>query len=290
MWLKPWHTARAYFSPGICIASLYHPITCWKKEGKQWTKIVHRAEKHTSVPPGKEILQVLSIYFLHFWQWKSAWADAKSARIWLHSPCFCYFSWHVLWGGKCQTSLKFVTGDLVCSRLQCLNQPWPMWGNDFLGHFGWLINICSLQRCWWLFFQSVLMGCHKFNLCAVTHRCQFQIKLQALYSYHHQAAPAYAMSTPGTLWLSNARCTMQVLAVTASACATSQQRALINGKFVFSPEVSSGWTQAPEIPAVGRKQASIPGWSHILCCLNWMWFGRSESDFYFLTVFVPWVY
>lgn len=168
MWLKPWHTARAYFSPGICIASLYHPITCWKKEGKQWTKIVHRAEKHTSVPPGKEILQVLSIYFLHFWQWKSAWADAKSARIWLHSPCFCYFSWHVLWGGKCQTSLKFVTMTWFALGCSVWTSPGPCEAMT-----SWVILVglsisalckgaggCSSSQCWWGVINSICVQSH----------------------------------------------------------------------------------------------------------------------------------
>lgn len=110
----------------------------------------------------------------------------------------------------------------VCFRLQCLNQPWPMRGNDCSGHFGWIINTCSLQRCWLLFsHQSVLMGSPKFNLSAITHRCKFKVKLQALYNHHHQAPPACAMSTPGTCG-SLSRCTMQVLVMTASACATSQ--------------------------------------------------------------------
>lgn len=42
---------------------------------------------------------------------------------------------------------------------------------------------------------------------------------------------------------------MQVSAMTASACATSQHRGLMNDTLLFSPEGSSGWAQAPEIPA-----------------------------------------
>lgn len=109
-----------------------------------------------------------------------------------------FFMTCIVGGANVRHHLSLWLVTWLCSRLQCLNQPWPMWGNDCLGHFGWIINICSLQRCWWLFFQSVLVGCHKFNLSAVAHRCQFQINLQALYSYHHQAAPTCAMSTPGT--------------------------------------------------------------------------------------------
>lgn len=180
------------------------------------------------------------------------------------------FSHDIHCGGTSMSDTTNVYAQLiwVCFRLQCLKQPWPTWSNYCLGHFGWIINTCSLQRCWLLFSQSVLMCCHKFNLSAITHRCQFKIKLQALHNQHHQASPACAMSTPETCGclMPGAPCRSQPWL--PQPVPHSQQRGLMNGRFVFSPEESSGWAQAPEIPAMGRKQASASGWSHILCCLN----------------------
>lgn len=53
------------------IASLCHPITCWKKEGEQWQfcsdlKLCIELRSLAQFLLVKEILLVLSIYFLHF--------------------------------------------------------------------------------------------------------------------------------------------------------------------------------------------------------------------------------
>lgn len=165
----------------------------------QWAKIVHRAEKPGSVPPGKEILLVLSIYFLHFWQWKSAWANARFARLCYHSPCFCYFLMTCsMWGQVCQTPLMFVTSLPGCA-LGC--SVWTSPGPRE-AMIAWVILVglsipalckgagcCSPSHCWWALINSI---------CLQSHTGVNLIKLQALYHHHPQAAPACAMSTPGT--------------------------------------------------------------------------------------------
>ena len=127
--------------------------------------------------------------------------------------------------------------DLGTLRLQCLNQPCPIRGNDRLGHFGQIIHTCCLQRCWRLFSRSVLMGSHKLNPSAITRRCQFKTKFQSLHHHHHhQAALACAASTLGARGTVMLWSTMQVSAMTASGCTTSRQRCLMNGRSMPSPE------------------------------------------------------